>query len=215
MAEQAYRDFRRRALSSVARSVVRDPALEPPDEEGGTPVVRLRPAVREYLGAEFEDRLGHLAPQSLLAAVPVDPPEVESTGPVPLDDEADVAQGRRRAYRAVLLDLLAELSGHAEGLARAIEVHAALERLVGERGPPTDRRPSGVVSDFLEWVATTRGEAAAESLRGEFTVLHVMGIAPLYGVDDDGSSELAVTVREWIARAHPDALDGLGVTVER
>lgn len=234
MDEQEYREFRRRALSAIGRSVVRDPPTDGersgeddgrdgPGDAGrkeaggdGAVTVRLHPAVRAYLEAEFEDRFGEYEPQDVAAVVPVESGDPDTSATVPLEREEgeEREEGRLLAYRTVRADLLAGLADHAEALAAAVEVHDALERLVGERGPPTDRRPGEVVAGFLDWVADARGERAAAALQGEFTVLHVMRIAPLYRVGED-DRELPDTVREWLSGTHPEALDGRDVVVER
>jgi len=236
MIEEDYRAFRRRALPAIARSVVREPPVDRPvaagpgspggdrvtggtsrsDADGGDAVVRLHPAVREYLETEFEDALGGYDPRDLAAVVPAETPDPDTSATVPLEEHnRNLDRGRLLAYRTVRADLLSELADHAEEFATAIEVHEALERLVGRRGPTTDTRPSEVVASFLEWIAERRDEATAEALRGQFTVLHVMRVAPLYAGEDDGSHELAVALREWLADAHPDALGVRSVTVER
>lgn len=239
MIEEDYRAFRRRALPAIARSVVREPPIDRPvaaapgdsggegsaaggggnrsdgDVEGGV-VVRLHPAVRDYLETEFEDALGEYDPRDLAAAVPAETPDPDTSATVPLEERnQNLDRGRLLAYRTVRADLLSELADHAEEFTTAIEVHEALERLVGRRGPTTDTRPSEVVASFLEWIAERRDEAAAEDLHGQFTVLHVMRVAPLYAGEDDGSHELAVALREWLADVHPDALGVRSVTVER
>lgn len=248
MIEEDYRAFRRRAVPAIARSIVRDPPVDPPlaaapggtagegdaaedvaggDVAGGGEdrsganlesdvVVRLHPAVRDYLETEFDDALGEYDPRDLAAAVPAETPDPDTSATVPLEERnPNLDRGRLLAYRTVRADLLSELADHAGEFATAIEVHEALERLVGERGPTTDRRPGQVVDSFLEWIADRRDEATAEALRGRVTVLHVMRIAPLYTCEDDGSHDLAVALREWLSDAHPDALGVRSVTVER
>lgn len=239
MNEEEYRAFRRRAVTAIARSVVRDPPLDGPgdsasggpDRDGadgdggaagdaapeGPAVVSLAPAVRAYLESTFDDAFGAVDPRELADVVPVEPPNVDTSASTPLSADAEGTIDRERllAYRTVRADLLSELADHTEEFATAIEVHEALERLVGERGPPTDRRPTDVVSSFLSWIADERGEGTAEALRDEFTVLHVVRVAPLYSARDDGSHELAVALREWLADAHPDALGSRSVSVER
>ncbi|PSQ15472.1 hypothetical protein BRD00_14365 [Halobacteriales archaeon QS_8_69_26] len=229
MNEEEYREFRRKAVSSVCRSVIRDPPTDDGDEAaaegsagegrdagGSEVVVSLHPAVRAHLEAEFEDRFGGYEPQDVAAVVPTESGDPDTAATVPLDrDEGDgPEQGDLLAYRTVRADLLAAAAEHADALGDAIEVHDTLERLVGERGPPSDRRPSEVVASFLAWIAEERGEMAAEALQGEFTVLHVMRIAPLYRCDEDDPG-LVETVREWLADAHPETLERRAVTVQR
>lgn len=198
-----YREVRRRALATIAERIVRDP---PSDRERDFDVT---PYVRQWVDEEYGDALGGFDPAAVEAAVPREPEDVDTAAGTPTA-EADSDERRRSLYarHAVRSDLVAELSGDVEYLRRAAAVHDALERIVGQRGERTDRRPSGVVEAFGEWVAERRDAASAERARAAFTPLHVMRIAGLSVTSvDPADRDLLHALEDWLGEEHASAFE--------
>jgi len=203
LSAERYRRIRRDAAARITERIVRDR----PDGDLSNAIPRY---VRLWAEEHYEDVLGGYDPGTVESVVPTDPDELESSGSTPLAAEGTDEDRRRELYaaRAVRADLTVALREHADDVARAVTVHDALERLVGARGSPTDRRPSGVVEAFGDWVERERGEAAGERAREALTPLHVMRIDVL-GVlefeDTSGDRQLLAALEAWLRDAEPAA----------
>jgi hypothetical protein len=204
LTERRYGEVRADAVRSIAEGIV----LDPPEEPTG---IDVAVAVREWTDDHYEDRLGGYDPSAVESVVPGDPDDVDTSASTPL---AEVTDERRRqelyAIRTVRADLTEVLQSQVAYLRRAIVVHDALERLVGHHGDRTDRRPSGLVAAFAEWVGTRRGEPAAERAREAFTPLHAVRIDALDVVAVRGPAPergLLRALEAWLSAAHPEVAD--------
>lgn len=199
-----YAGIRAAAARAVGAAIVRDP---PPNREGSLHVPR---AVRGWIDDHYADELGEYDPETIVQAVPVEDEAVNTATSLPVSVSKEEVDRRRNLYaaHAVRTDLRQVLEGQEAWLRRAIAVHDALERLVGERGPPTDRRPAEVVEDFADWAGVRRNDASvAEAARANLTPLHVVRVAALDVVDVDGGGtdrDLVVALEEWLSATSAD-----------
>lgn len=197
-----YETLRRKAVSEIARAIVRNP----PDGPVSKAIPRY---VRSWVDSHYDDVLAGYDPGSIESAVPTDPHQVESSASTPLSAEDSDDDHRRELHAAhtVRADLILALREGSSTLERAIAVHDTCKRLVDHRGSNADRRPAALIDSFATWVEQRHGPAAGDWARERFTPLHVMRIDGLGVVDPKGKpADIAVlnALEEYLGETFPE-----------